>query len=202
MLERAVSGLPVVDGVGALLGMITEGDLLRRTELGSGIAERSLIAATDKNAALRAYIKSNAWSVADVMSTPAIAVADVTPVDEIASTMLNKSIKRVPVLSEGRLVGIVSRADLLRVIAWVEPERAILGDEALCRSVKARLSVQGLLTDRPELTVSNCVVHLWSGNLTQAERDVIRITAEGTPGTAGFVDHLASDVGATPPNAH
>jgi hypothetical protein len=123
-------------------------------------------------------------------------------VDEIAITMLKEAIKRVPVLSEGRLVGIVSRADLLRVIAWVEPERAIHGDEALCRGVKARLSVQGLLSDKPELTVSNSVVHLWSGHLTQAERDVIRITAEGTPGTAGFVDHLAPEVGAASPNAH
>lgn len=194
MLKRGVSGLPVLDGTEAVVGIITEGDLLRRVELGAGIEQAPEPApGTDNH--LQAFVKGNAWSVADVMTSQVVSIDEETPVEEIAALMIEKHIKRLPVLREQRLVGIVSRADLLWVITWVEPEAAIHGDEALCRGVKARLSVRGLLHDLPELTVSNAVVHLWSGRLTQTERDVVRIIAESTPGTAGFVDHIGSESG-------
>jgi len=194
MLKRGVSGLPVVDGSEAVVGVITEGDLLRRVELGNGTPARAPTSSPDRDGPLHAYVKENAWSVGDVMSTKVISAGEEMPVEEIAATMIANGVKRLPVISDGRLVGIVSRADLLWVITWVEPEQAIRGDEALCRSVKARLSVRGLLRDVPELTVSNAVVHLWGGRLTEAERDVVRIVAEATPGTAGFVDHIVSGI--------
>jgi CBS domain-containing protein len=116
MLARGVSALPVLDQNGTLVGIVSEGDLVRRTELGTEPAGSWWLLALAEGAA-RDYRKSHARVVRDVMTRPVIWVRPSEELAQIARLLHERRIKRVPVLDEGRLVGIVSRADLLRQLA-------------------------------------------------------------------------------------
>src|SRR5262245_127421 len=112
MLDKHVSGLPVVDDQGTLVGLISEGDLLRRSELGLRIIARSEQSASEEERA-RAYVKSHGWKVADVMSCNLVTIDEEADLSHVATLMAENGVKRLPVIRNGRLVGIVSRADLL-----------------------------------------------------------------------------------------
>jgi CBS domain-containing protein len=119
MLLQDVSGLPVVDAAGRLRGIVSEGDLIRRAETGTDSKPRSWWLRLVGNEAeeARDYIKTHGATAGDVMSHP---VETVRPDDDIAKVALlleRRRIKRVPVVSEGKVVGVVSRADLLRGLA-------------------------------------------------------------------------------------
>jgi CBS domain-containing protein len=116
MLERRVSALPVLDEKGTVIGMVSEGDLVRRTELGTETAGSWWLVALTEGAA-RDYRKTHAKAVRDVMSRPVFGVRPSASLGEIAKLMEQRRIKRVPVLEAGRLLGIVSRADLVRELA-------------------------------------------------------------------------------------
>jgi CBS domain-containing protein len=100
MLQHSISGLPVLSAFGELVGMITEGDLLR----GLGPRPDSDLKPQDER------------TVAELMSLDAIFVTPDAPLSEVVTTMDTYHVKRVPVLSQGKLVGIVSRADVLRTL--------------------------------------------------------------------------------------
>jgi CBS domain-containing protein len=104
MLEKKVSGIPVVEDGDKLCGILTEGDLLRRKEIG-GTAGGS--EAGDQITSLKRYIQSQGWCVSDVMSRDVATVGRNAPLDRIADIMLSRSIKRVPVVDDGHLVGCV-----------------------------------------------------------------------------------------------
>ena len=139
MLDKHISGLPVVDDEGKLVGLISEGDLLRRSELGLRI-----IAAPEQSASLEemasAYVKSHAWKVADVMSNNVVTVDEEADLSHVATLMAENGIKRLPVIRNGKLVGIVSRADLLHAIATARLDDTAPGDEAIRRSIVTRLN--------------------------------------------------------------
>jgi CBS domain-containing protein len=116
MAERRISALPVVDGKDRLVGIVSEGDLVRRAELGTQEEGSWWLKALAENTA-RDYVKSHAKAVQDVMTTPVLTVRPGTPLAEVASLMLERGVKRLPVLEAGRLVGVVSRADLVRALA-------------------------------------------------------------------------------------
>src|SRR6516165_9070568 len=118
MINLRISGVPVLDKNGRLVGIITEGDLLRRAETGTvrrgsrwsqWFSGNSLLAAD--------YIKSHARRVEDVMTREVVSVGELASLSEIAELMETKRVKRVPVVHDGKIVGIVSRADLLQVLA-------------------------------------------------------------------------------------
>ena len=125
MLERGISGLLVVDTAGTLAGIVTEGDLLRRDELGTE-RRRSwwlrLIASPGRQAA--DFTRTHGRKVADVMTQDVISVGAKSPLEEIVALMEEHRIKRVPVLEDDRVVGVVSRADLLRALAVAAREHA------------------------------------------------------------------------------
>lgn len=183
MLDHGVSGLPVVDDEGKLAGIITEGDLLRRSELGlPGIA--GSLPAED-------YIRSHGWNVGDVMIADVIAIDPDIAVDRVAAIMTENRVKRLPVVEDGALVGIVSRADLLRSIAVAQPDAAIKGDEAIRRSVLARLGdVEELRNLRLGVIVTQGIIHLWGDVDSEPARRAACLVAEGVRGAAGVVDHL------------
>lgn len=191
MLDHHVSGLPVVDGDGHLVGILTEGDLLRRVEYGLSGARPRWIEATSPDGAARDFVRSHAWRVGDVMSTPVAAITESTPLADVAVLFGTRGIKRVPVLRDGQLVGVVSRADLLCVIASSRPERIAAGDEAIEISANARLSDAGaVFQSRPEATVADGVVHLWGRVHSAAERDAARVAVETIEGVCAVEDHL------------
>ena len=127
-LERRISAAPVVDDQGKLVGIVSEGDLMHRAEAGTE-RHRSwwLRALTAEETLAAEYVKAHARKVADVMTRDVITATADTPLHEIAALLEKNSIKRVPVVKNGQLVGIVSRANLVQAVASaVFP--AILGD--------------------------------------------------------------------------
>jgi CBS domain-containing protein len=120
MVQRRISGLPVVDDAGRIVGMLCEGDLVRWQD---GFTDRQvrwlnlLAEGTQLAPTFLAGIREESHKVKSVMSAQPITVTEATPAHEIASLMCSKSIKRVPVLRDGKLVGIVARSDLVRALA-------------------------------------------------------------------------------------
>lgn len=191
MLDHHVSGLPVIDGEGRLRGMFTEGDLLRRAEYGLTDGRLDWLASNSAEGSARDYVHSHSWRVEDVMTSPAVSVRDETSLVDVAVLFGTRGIKRVPVLKDGRLVGIVSRADLLHVIAAGAPERIAEGDDALWVSAETRLrDADGVFAKCPEVTVVHGVVHLWGSVRSEAERDAARVAVEAIQGVQGIENHL------------
>ncbi len=191
MLEHHVSGLPVIDGDGHLWGMFTEGDLLRRVEFGLARGHRSSIEHTSPEGVARDYVRSHSWRVSDVMSSPALTVTEANTLSDVARLFSTRNIKRLPVMRDGEVVGIISRADLLRVIASGAPEKIAEGDDALWVSAQARLKEAGSLFDqRPDVTVVDGIIHIWGIVRSDAERDAARVCVEGVQGIRGIENHL------------
>ena len=192
LLERHISAVPVVSDDGRLLGIVSEGDLIH--ELGQEGAKRSwwLDLVASPQARAEAYLKGYGRLASDVMTREIISVAPETPLPEIARLLEARRIKRVPVLRDGALVGIVSRADLLRGFA-VHPTADVGVDD---RELRERLTVElerAGLTWHPyvNIVVSDGVVHLWGIIATREEADALRSAAEGVPGVARVESHLA-----------
>jgi CBS domain-containing protein len=195
MINNRVSGLPIVDGNGQLVGIVTEGDLLRRAESGTERRHSRWSKWFSPNSRLAGeYIKSHARRVADVMSRDVISVTKLASLGEIADLMEARRIKRVPVAHNGKLVGIVSRADLLRVLASggvnsSEDDR----DGSIRSRLLADLRKQRWTNcSESDVVVSDGVVHFWGIVGSEEERRALRVAAENTPGVRGVEDHTIS----------
>lgn len=194
MLENRISGLPVVNAAGQVVGIISEGDLLRRVELGTerhrswwlGIVSGGTVPAED-------FIKSHARKVADVMTAHVVTVDEGATPEEVVRLMETRRIKRVPVVRNGALVGIISRANLLRALASVAPEAApARADDRVLRE-RVAAAVKDLAWDpraHDAIVVRNGVVHLWGFVSTGSQRDAVRVAAEGVPGVEGVENNI------------
>lgn len=130
MLEHRVSGLPVVDHDGNLVGIITEGDLVHRVENDTDRARSPLSQVFVSPARLRAeFVKSTGRQVKDVMARNVVTVSESTLLADIADLFDRHHIKRVPVMRDGKVVGVVSRTDFLRALVGSGGARA--GDLAV-----------------------------------------------------------------------
>jgi CBS domain-containing protein len=191
MLDKHVSGLPVVDDEGKLVGLISEGDLLRRSELGLRIIALPEQSASEEERA-SAYVKSHAWKVADVMSCNLITVDEEADLAHAATLMAENGIKRLPVIRNGKLAGIVSRADLLHAIATARLDETASGDEAIRRSIVTRLNEDiGFSTVNVTVTVIDGLVHLWGTATSAASRKAACVISEGVRGVRGVVQHFS-----------
>jgi CBS-domain-containing membrane protein len=124
MVQHCVSGLPVVDETGTLIGLITEGDLIRRAELGTAGAQPGWLSIfLNPGRAAREYVRTHGRKVGEIMTREVITTSPNAPLSAIVDIMESQQVKRLPVLQNQRLVGIVSRADLLRALAQLLPER-------------------------------------------------------------------------------
>jgi CBS domain-containing protein len=117
MLNHGVSGLPVVDHEGRLVGIVTEGDLFRRFEIGTepDPLQQSAGPLSYPDTA-RGYVKSHGQQVKDIMTRDVVRVYEDTPLARVAELLDLKHIKRVPVMRDGNIIGVISRADLLRAV--------------------------------------------------------------------------------------
>lgn len=183
MLDHRISGLPGVDDNGRLVGIVSEGDFLRRSELG---------APTFPAGETRGYVKGHSWKVADLMTSDVIVADEETPIARIVTLMREHGIKRIPVMRGQRLVGVVSRADLLRVVVATKFDDATAaGDDAIRRSILTRLREDaGVKGDALTITVSDGLVHFSGEVSSRSERDAVRVVAEGVRGVKGVFDHL------------
>jgi CBS domain-containing protein len=195
LAEHGISAVPVVDKDNQVIGMVSEGDLLHRAE--TGTERRSswwlnMMSSTNKLA--DEYIKSHSRKVEDVMTRDVLSVTEETPVADIAVLLETNRIKRVPVLRDGKLVGIVSRANLVRALAMTIQEAAD-GAEADDRSIRdkllAELRAQKWAEVSPaNVTVKDGVVHLWSSYLSEQEKRALVVAAENVPGVRRVEDHM------------
>ncbi|RWB97345.1 MAG: CBS domain-containing protein [Mesorhizobium sp.] len=182
MLDHRISGMPVVDDGGRVVGIVSEGDFLRRSELG---------ATALSSGEARGYVKGHSWKVADLMTSDVVVADEETPIERIAVLMQEHGIKRIPVLRGPRLVGVVSRADLLRAVVAAKFDATAAGDDAIRRSILTRLREDaGVNGDALTLTVSDGLVHFSGAVRSQSERDAVRVVAEGVRGVKGVYDHL------------
>ncbi|MEQ1945289.1 CBS domain-containing protein [Mesorhizobium sp. VNQ89] len=184
MLTEHVSGLPVLDDAGNLVGLVTEGDLLRRSELGTPLGDGG------PQERARAYVRSRSWKVGAVMSSPVLTIGEDAPLSQVAMLLGIHRIKRLAVLHGTQLVGIVSRADLLKVISAAGPDAEIRGDEAVRRALHARLAEAGsVLSRHPDLHVEGGQVRVAGTMRSQEEIDVVRMVVDSIVGS-GFKDEL------------
>ena len=194
MLQHKISGLPVIDAAGNLQGVVTEGDFLRRVETGTERKRSRLVEfllgpgrlATD-------YVHATGRKVGEVMTPDVRTVTEEAPLEKVVHLMERYRIKRVPVVRGDKVVGIVTRQNLMRALASLAlAEHPVAADDAAIRErLLAELKRQswapvGLI----HVVVKDGVVKL-SGALTdERERQAIRIAAENTPGVERVEEHL------------
>ncbi len=194
MLQNRISGLPVVDTKGNLVGVVTEGDFLRRVETKTE-RRRSrwleFMAGPGKLAS--EYVHSHGRKVREVMTTELRTITEDTPLDEVVQLMEHHQIKRLPVLRDHKLVGIVTRANLMHALvslALVAPPLA-KDDEKIRECLLAELDNEkwapvGLIN----VVVRNGVVELWGIILDERHREALKVAAENIPGVKAVQDHL------------
>ena len=193
LIERRISAVPVVDDDGKLVGIISEGDLLHRSEAGTERRHswwlRGLIG---EYALASEYIKAHSQNVADVMTTNVITTAPDTPVHAVAALLEKNSIKRVPVVENGQLVGIVSRANLIQaLVSGGKGLESPLSDTAIRDSLLAKLKGQPWVhTSLLNITVNGGNVDLWGIASSETERKAIRVAIETTPGVSAVNDNM------------
>lgn len=194
MLKRRISGLPVVDNTGALVGIVTEGDLLRRAELGTQKRRPRWIEFLIGPGRLAdEYVNASGRKVQDVMTTQVHTVSEDTPLTEVVKIMESKQVKRLPVLREGRVVGILSRANLLRALVSVarDAKPANVEDASIRQHLLAELAKQSWApVALIDVIVKDGVVHLWGTLTEERQRHGIRVMAENVPGVKRVEDHL------------
>lgn len=191
--KHRISAAPVVDDSGRLVGIVSEGDLMRRAETGT---ERSrswwLALLTDPQMMADEYTHAHAQKVSDLMSRKPIVAAPDTLLADIATILEKHAIKRVPIVSNGQLVGIVSRANLVQALAAARPALDIpVGDGAIREKLVSHLKAQPWAhVSQLNITVFDGVVTLWGLVSSDKERRAIRVAAEQTPGVRSVIDNL------------
>lgn len=191
MLSHHVSAIPIMHG-DELVGIVSEGDLIRRTELGSERPHRWLELISSRAHLAAGYVHSHGRFAREVMTTKVITVVESTPVAEIAALLEKHRIKRVPVLRDGSLLGIVSRANLLRALASSMAQPATVEDRQIRDAILAELRQQpwGGAPVETNVMVQDGVVHLWGYYDTEEEREARIVAAENTQGVRAVKDHM------------
>jgi len=204
--DRGISGVPVVDAADQLVGIVSEGDLLHRVETGTErVAGRRRswwldTIASDQELA-RDYVKSHGRTAKDVMTREVISVTETTDLAEVATLLETKRIKRVPVLRDGKLVGIVSRANLVRALAVAKSDPATdaaTDDRTIRAMLLAELMGQEWFKTQDwfkiwaaDVIVRDRVVHFWlAANQSEEERRALRVAAENVAGVRRVEEHI------------
>jgi len=193
MLDHGISGLPVVDADGALRGIVTEGDFLQRAELGTEIRRaRWLEYLVNTGKVAQEYVLSHGRRVSEIMQDEPITCGPEDGLDVPVKAMLHHHIKRLPVVAENRVVGIISRSDLLRALTpLVEP--AAVGrrpDRQIADAIEAQMKTVVWGGSLIEPRVKDGVVTLEGTVFDKRQQEAIHVLVENIPGVQSIVDHL------------
>jgi CBS domain-containing protein len=194
MLERRISGLLVVDQKGDLAGVVTEGDLLRRNEIGT-TQDRSwwmrILVSPGRQAA--DFTRSHGRKVRDVMTESVVCIPYDAGLERVVDLMEQHRVKRLAVTRDDRVIGIVSRSDLLRALV-AQPKQDTAGptdDNTIRSGIQDGLQKQSWApTTSLNFTVSQGVVDIYGTITNDDERRAICVIAENTPGVKTVRDHL------------
>jgi len=198
LLANRISAVPVIDDNSALLGIVSEGDLIHRVETGTEQPRAWWLEFfIGKETLAREFIKSHGRKAADVMTRPVITVKPDTPLGELASLLEKHRIKRVPVVKGGKIVGIVSRANLVQALVTlgtgIKPS-ASANDSILRADLLGRLRLQPWWTNSINVIVKEGIVELWGYVDSQVASDAIRIAVEEAPGVRQVSNNLAIEI--------
>jgi CBS-domain-containing membrane protein len=192
MLQNRISGLPVLGPKGELVGMVTEGDFIRRGEIGTQRRRnRWLEFLIGPGRLADEYVHARGRKVEEVMTREPITVTPDTPLDEVVRLMERHRIKRLPVLREGTLAGIVTRANIMHALVSLAAEtKAPAGDDASIREqILAECGKQSW-APMANVVVRNGVVELWGTITDERERQALIVAAENVAGVRTVHDHL------------
>jgi CBS domain-containing protein len=196
LMTNRISAVPVVTAGGNLVGIISEGDLIRRVETDTDHRRSWWIELLLGRGPLAAeYVKSHSRKVSDLMSRDVITASPGTPLRDVAGLLEKNGIKRVPIVADGKLVGIVSRANLVQALA-VQKQPAEgqppADDLAIREAVMARLDGKLWTKFAPvNVIVRNGIVDVWGIVDSETVRQAIRVGVEETPGVRGVNDNLS-----------
>jgi CBS domain-containing protein len=198
MLANHISGLPVIDDKGKLVGIVSEGDFLRRSEIGTERKRsRWLIAFLGPNEPAHDYVHSHGLKVKEVMTCEPIKVQEDTQLDQVVHLMESHNIKRLPVVRGEKVVGVVSRANLMRALASIHraaPESS-KDDGAIRNQILSEIAKQdwsvGVLVD---VIVRDGIADVWGSIADLAQRDALKVLIEKTAGVKQVEDHLTCEL--------
>jgi CBS-domain-containing membrane protein len=193
MLQNRISGLPVVDKEGELVGIVTEGDFLRRSELGTQRRRpKWLEFIVGPGRLADEYVRTSGRKVAEIMTPNPFSVAEADSLETVVELMERHRVKRLPVMRSGRMVGIVSRANLMHALASLarDDTRAPAGDDSAIRD--RILAALGKLhwAPHPNVVVKNGIVELWGVITDERERQGLIVATENISGVKEVHDHL------------
>jgi CBS domain-containing protein len=193
LLSNRISAVPVIDDDGRLLGIVSEGDLMRRAEAGTGRHRSWWLAMLTRTEVLAAdYVREHARKITDVMTRNVVTATPDTPLQDIATLLEKNGIKRVPIVEGGKVVGIVSRANLLQALASARKQADVDADDSAIReSIVNRLKAESWTTPSlMNVIVRDGTAELWGIVSSQAEKRAVRVAAEATPGVRAVNDNL------------
>jgi len=192
MLARRISGLPVVSADGELLGLISEADFMRRAELGTEPKKSWWLEwLTSEGTEADQYVHLHGRKVGEVMARDVVTTRKDAPLDEAVEMMITHRVKRLPVLDQGKLVGILTRSDLMRAMLQIlssEP-RQISDDERIRARIEAELATQGW-GGFVRVQVENGEVELTGTIFDDRSRSAARVAAENVPGVKSVREEL------------
>jgi CBS domain-containing protein len=192
MLQNRISGLPVVDAQGNLVGMVTEGDFLRRGEIGTERRRPKWFEfLLGPGRLANEYVHASGRKVEDVMTGDAVTVTEDDSLETVVELMERRRIKRLPVLRNGKMVGIVSRANLMHaLVSLARGAQAPAGGDAAIRERIVAAYVRQPWAPQVNVVVKNGVAELWGTITDERERQACVVAAENAAGVKKVHDHL------------
>jgi CBS domain-containing protein len=192
LLECRISAVPVVDDDGELRGIVSEGDLINRDDAGTRHRRSwwlDFLRGPEERA--REFLRARGRHAEDVMTRDVVTAEESTPLPELAALLEKHRVKRVPIVRDGKPVGIVSRANLLQGFALSEPTWPMLQDDRRVRDeLCAALKEAGLPMHQVNVTVTRGAVRLWGWIDAGVQREAARAAVESIPGVESFEDNL------------
>lgn len=191
MLQNRISGLPVIDADSKLVGIVTEGDFLRRGEIGTQRQRpRWLEFLVGPGRLASEYVHASGRKVEEVMTPDPYTVTENDSMETVVELMERHRVKRLPVLRDGRVVGIVSRANVMNAcIKFAHYPASAADDATTCKRILAALS-NAPWAPRIQVTVHDGIVEL-SGVITdERERKAVIVAVENVSGVKAVHDHM------------
>jgi len=192
LIKRRISAVPVAEADGQVVGIVSEGDLMNRPDAGTQ-HRRSwwlefLIGPEDR---ARDYVRAHGGRARDVMARKVVTVTEDAPLADIAATLEKHRVKRVPVVRKGKLVGIVSRANLLQgLAAWRPKAASVQTDRKIREALLAAMKQADLPMHLVNVVVSGGFVRIYGSIDTEVQRQAARVAVENTAGVKALEDNL------------
>lgn len=192
MLQNRISGLPVVNKDGDLVGIVTEGDFLRRSEIGTQRQRpRWLEFVIGPGRLADEYVRTSGRKVGEIMTRDPQFVTENESLEAVVKKMEHHHIKRLPVMRDGRIVGIVSRANLMHALASLARDASPpTGDDAAIREHILKDFRGEPWASQVNVVVKNGIAELWGTITDERERQAFIVATENVPGVKEVHDHI------------